>query len=377
MFLLRYWVLLVCLLLTGPAVVAVQEPEHAGESGEAHDEESPLKLTMAEQKSAGIVTAEVERRAMAEEVTAPGEVYINTYRSAQVTPRIEAQIVKRHARLGQVVKQSQPLVTLSSVEMAKAQGHLIVATREWQRVEELGSELVSAKRYVQAQVAQQQAYAKVVAYGMTREQAEALLSESDATKATGEYDLPAPRAGTVISDDFVVGQMVSPGTLLFEITDETSLWVKAHLSPDDAARVGIGTPARVSAEGEKWLSGRVIQEYHRLDEVTRTYPMRIGIDSPKDFVHPGQYVNVAIQTSLGEPVLAVPQAAVVLIEDTPTVFKLGGDEFHPQPIKPGETRGRWVAIKNGLQEGEEIATRGTFFLKSLMLKSQLGEGHVH
>jgi len=75
---------------------------------------------LAEPKEAGVVTAKVEKRPMTKEVTAPGEVTLDIYRSAEVTPRIEAQVVKRHAVLGDIVKQGQPLVMLSSVEMAEA-----------------------------------------------------------------------------------------------------------------------------------------------------------------------------------------------------------------------------------------------------------------
>ena len=57
----------------------------------------------------------------------PGEVVINAYRSARVTTRITAQVVARHVTLGNHVEPGQPLVTLSSVEMAEAQGMLIVA----------------------------------------------------------------------------------------------------------------------------------------------------------------------------------------------------------------------------------------------------------
>ncbi len=203
------WTALLLLVLMARPAISVNDNEQEARDNE--EEESTLTLSRAEQESAGIVTARVESRALGEEITAPGEVFINSYQSAQVTPRIDAQVVKRHAHLGEQVKQGQPLVTLSSVEMAKAQGDLVVATREWQRVKELGAEVVSARRYVEVQVAQQQAYARVAAFGMTETQISGLLKDSDASKATGDFDLLAPQQGTVIADDFVLGQMVSPG----------------------------------------------------------------------------------------------------------------------------------------------------------------------
>jgi membrane fusion protein, heavy metal efflux system len=372
-------ILVLWLLLAGLTVTAVRAQDYAQESGEPHGEheEGVLRLTAAERRAAGVSIGKVKKRIMADEITVPGEVALNIYRSAQVTPRIEAQVIARHARLGQMVKQGQPLVTLSSVEMAEAQGELIVADREWERVKALGSDLVSARRYVAAQVARQQAYARVLTFGMTPEEVNALLGQGDASKATGEFDLLAPRDGTVISDAFVMGEMVQPGRVLFEISDESIRWVEAHLSPEDAVQVTVGAPARVSPDGEHWFEGTVAQLHHRLEETTRTRAVRITVHNNPDTLHPGEFVTVALAMAASAPVIAVPDQAVVLMGDGPTVFKAEGDEFHPQQVQVGQTSNGWTEIRAGLREGETIAVDGLYFLKSLVLKSQIGEGHAH
>jgi cobalt-zinc-cadmium efflux system membrane fusion protein len=109
-------------VFTASTFTAAQAQEHAQEPEKTHEEhdEGSLKLAVAEQKEAGVVIAKVEKRPVAKEVTAPGEITLDFYRSADVTPRIEAQVVKRHAALGDIVKQGQPLVMLSSVEMTEA-----------------------------------------------------------------------------------------------------------------------------------------------------------------------------------------------------------------------------------------------------------------
>jgi cobalt-zinc-cadmium efflux system membrane fusion protein len=77
-------------------------------------------------------------------------------------------------------------------------------------------------------------------------------------------------------------------------------------------------------------------------------------------------------------VLAVPDDAITLIEGQSTVFKLeDGHEFHPQPIEVGASAGGWTEVRRGLVAGDEIAIEGVFVLKSLLLKSSLGEGHAH
>ena len=348
-------------------------PLHAEEE---HEEEGGIPPMSAQQRQAlGILTEPVARHVMADEVVAPAEVTVNRYRTAEVTPRISAQIIHRHARMGEQVKKGQELVTLSSVEMAEAQGQLLIADKEWQRVQKLGRKVVSEKRFVAAQVDHQQAYAKVLAFGMTEAQVKALLKQGDVSRATGAFDLLSPQKGTVLSDDFVIGRVVAPGTVLMEISDEAHLWVEAKLAAEVAARVEIGSPARVSSDGRQWASGKVVQIHRRMDETTRTLAVRIELDANSAGLRPGQFVKSAIALSAGKPVLAVPREAVVLLQGDYVVFKPEGEEIHPTPVERGVTRGNWTEIKAGLALGDEIVTQGAYVLKSMLLKSQLGDDH--
>lgn len=374
--------------VTGATLALINKnpsPESEGNaavSGQADHGDEPeasgaIEMSAAERQARGVVTAPVTSRMLSEEVVVPGEVTLDLYRSAQIAPRISAQIVARQARLGDHVKAGQALVTLSSVEMADAQGNLIVATREWSRVRELGREVVSERRYVEAQVAAEQARAKLLAFGMTPEQIEALVKNGDASKATGTFDLLAPQDGTVVKDDFVVGEVVDAGRVLFQITDESRVWVQAQLTPDQAAHAEVGSSVRILIDKDRVVGGRIVQVHHTLDETTRTLPIRVEVDNAGDELHPGQYVSVAVGVGDGKQALAVPEAAVTLMDGNPTVFKVEGDELHPTAIKTGVTRGGWVEVVAGLSAGDEIATNEVFLLKSLIQKSQMGEGHGH
>ena len=77
---------------------------------------------------------------------------------------------------------------------------------------------MSGRRYTEAQVARQQAFGRVVAYGMTEAQALALTQSDDAGRANGVFDLLAPQAGTVLHDDFIVGELIEPGRVLINIS---------------------------------------------------------------------------------------------------------------------------------------------------------------
>ena len=94
---------------------------------------------------------------LGEVLQAPGEVVDNAYGVTLITPRVAALVVRRHARLGDEVAAGAALVTLSSVEVAEAQGELRIAEQEWKRVESLGRDAVSGRRYTEAAVAVEQA----------------------------------------------------------------------------------------------------------------------------------------------------------------------------------------------------------------------------
>lgn len=362
-------ILALCLVLTLPL-----QAETAGEGAAAEaTEHDPLQIGAERLEALGIEIAPVAERSLPLEVIAPGEVAVNLYRSAQVTPRISAQVVARHVQLGQTVKQGDPLVTLSSVTMAEAQGELLVTDREWSRVRKLGRQVVSETRYVEAQVKRQQAYAKVIAYGMTPSHVERLLAHGDASKATGEFALLAPQDGLVHDDDFSLGELIEPGRLLVSLSDESSLWVEAKVDPTAVDAVRVGSPARVSVDEQRVFAGRVIQFHHHLEAASRTLAIRVEVQNPDEGLHPGQFVNVAIQTEASRAALSVPREAVVLLQNGPAVFKYEAGDFKPQAIQTGVERGDWVEVASGLSAGEQVAVKGAFTLKSLALKSQIGD----
>lgn len=350
---------------------AAVESEHEDEHGDEHgEEENRVHLNSEQQKIAGIVVEALTPKTAPMEIEAPGEVRLNAYASSQVTPRIEAQIVRRHARLGDRVTEGQKLVTLSSASMAETQGAALITSKEWQRVSGLGKKIVSDQRYLEARINYQQSKARLLAYGMTPEQTDRLIKKTDIGSADGSFALLSPQDGTIIQDDFIVGQMVEPGELLFEITDESSLWVEAKVNPADISKLSPGATAGVLI-GKQWIKSKLIQIHHALDETTRTLAVRLEIPNPDDKLHPGQFVTARIQTTEpGKPALTLPNDAVlrspdgdwqVFIEEEP-------GEFEPKEViiarqLPGLT------VIEGLEPGTRVVTQGAFFVQSELAKS--------
>lgn len=348
----------------------------AAQAKQDHSEsESPLSLDAAAIRDAGIVIAPAAVRRLEAEIKAPGEVRANGYATVQVTPRVPAQIVRRQARLGDSVKAGAPLVTLSSVEVAEAQGALIVGEREWQRVSALGPQAVSERRYTEVRVQRDQARARLRAYGLSEGQVTAMLRAGSA-RADGTFELLSPAAGRITSDEFVLGERIEPGRALFTLVDEDSVWIQAQLTPADAARVRRGGPARVIAHGQT-LTGKIVQLPHQASEQTRTVPVRIEVANRDDLLHNGEFVDTYIGTGDAREALAVPAESVLLLQNQATVFMAHGPgRFEPIPVVTGATQGGWTVITEGLKPGSQVVVKGAFALKARLLKSQIGgDGH--
>ena len=341
--------------------------DHEAEKEDAgHDEGgSDAELSQKQQALAGIKTVMTQTQTLGLTITAPGEVVLNAYRTSKITPRIPAQIIKRHVQLGDKVEKGQILVTLSSVEMASAQGGLMEANSEWRRVQKLGRKVVSEKRYIAAQIARQQAVTKVLAYGMTKTQ----IKKFTASKATGEFQLLSFQKGTVIDDDFVMGEMIEPGRTLMTISDENQLWVEARLTPMDAKDIALGAAAKVQV-GERWITGKVTQARHTLDENTRTLALHVEVANFDDHLHPGQFVSVVIEGGKKQQGIVLPLAAVLRSTD--------GDWQVFIETAPGRFEGKEVEVLNtlgdkmlisGLEEGIKVVSQGAFFVQSEIAKS--------
>ncbi len=336
-----------------------------------HDEEkSSVELSKAQRKSAGIVVEMLQIKPMMAEIQAPGEIHLNAYATTKATPRIAAQVLARHKRLGQKVEKGEPLATLSSVEMAEAQGALLVADIEWRRVTKLGRKVVSERRYVEAQIARQQAYARVRAFGMTQAQTDQLLKTGDPAKATGKFKLLSGQNGIIIHDEFTVGELVEPGRVLFEITDPSTVWVEARLSHEQEALVRPGSLARIKADSD-WVVGKVLQLHPMMDEVTRTQGVRIELSNEGGHQHPGRFVDVRLQTNeAGKPALAVPDKALMRSPDGDWQLFI---ETKPGTFEPKEVeilrRNAGLVEVEGVEPGTRVVTQGAFFLQSELAKA--------
>lgn len=352
------------------------DDEHHDKKESGHNEEAgTIHLNPEQMKMANIVVSTLQQSEAIITTRAPGEVILNDYRTIKISPRINSQIIKRHAKLGDEVVEGQILVTLSSVEVAEAQGKLLLADKEWKRVKKLGLKVVSARRYLTAKIEYEKSYASAKAFGMNNKEINELLVQK--RSADGSFNLFAKQAGRILHDKFIVGQYVEAGYELMLISDESTMWIEARITPETAGKIKVGNSAVIMTDNLR-LSAKVSQLHHTLDETTRTSAVRIEVDNKDDLLHAGMFVSTIIETNNKYTALQLPEAAVLRSND-------GDWQIFVEQDEAGEFKAVEVDVKHfsngsaiieGIKPGTRVVTQGAFFVQSELAKGGF-EIHNH
>lgn len=332
------------------------------------EEEIEISLTAEQITSAEITTQNLTLSRVEESLNTTGEVLSNAYASSLVTPRIPSIVVNRHAKLGEQVEKGQLLATLFSLDMANTQSLFINVSQEWDRIRKLSRDIITVKRYNQAETEYQKILAQLIAYGMSDADVDTLYKTGD-LKKPGEYEVYALQSGTVTSDDFLVGALIDPGTVLFKLIDEKFVWIESAVPSSQFDLAFEATKAIIRLDdfiGE----ARIISAAETIDEATRRRNIRLSIENQNHKLHPGQFVDVeflSLSTSQG---FLVPKTAVLRSSDGDwTLFIQDADGgFLPREVDILKSVGEQYVIA-GVNEGENIVITGAFFIQSELAKS--------
>jgi len=205
-----------------------------------------------------------------------------------------------------------------------------------------------------------------MALGLELEQLSQLEKEQN---PDGIFHINSQTAGIVMSDDFIEGQYAEAGTRLFVISDESSIWVEASVSPDQAALFSIGDIAQVEHSGESH-PGKIIQISHLVSETTRTQTIRIEVENPKDDLHPGQFVTANLRQIKSDKKTALPEAAIVRTKDGDwgVFVEISPRHFKQQEVEILGRQGNLMIIE-GLELGTPVVIDGAFYLSAELAKA--------
>lgn len=340
----------------------------------------PLMLSDAERQQAGVRVQAIEPSTVNTSLALTGTVSANQDRIARVVPRLPGRITSAPVSLGAQVRAGQTLAVIESFELGEARSALLQARSEaavadaaLKRAEQLsGEDIIPRKDLFRARADAQRANASLRAAADKLQ----MLGVSPAVaqgRADPVYPLTAPFAGTVIEKQATAGTLVDKEPL-FTVADLTTVWVIADVFERDLGKLNVGHRAQVTvaAYPGEVFAGRLAYLSDTVDATTKTVKAHIELPNPGRRLKPEMFATASLQTSSTQRVLAVPSAAVTLMNGRAAVFVESGKGFVPRQVETGPEQGGSVVIREGLAPGERLAVEGVYALKSRLLKSQLG-----
>jgi RND family efflux transporter MFP subunit len=191
--------------------------------------------------------------------------------------------------------------------------------------------------------------------------AKAQLAENEAR--IERLNIRAPADGLVLARSVEVGQIVSPGVVLFRLAEGSVLEMRAQVAEQDMALLQPGMTAAVTPVGsQQQYRGRVWLLDPVIDATSRQGIVRIAMP-----YSPGLRVGAFAKTSItaGEadkPVL--PQSAVQADEKGSFVMVVGNDnKVERRSVTVGTVGDQGVSIAAGLNGTESVVVSAAAFLR--------------
>ena len=375
-------------LREGQAAAATETKSGESQGVGEKEESGIVTLSRETQKSSGIEARPVIFESATLPLSATAVIEMNMDRAAKISSRVAGKAVRITASQGDRVQAGQPLAYIESVELnqiwadyLKAQGKVALAQKSLQREETLFQKKISPEKDV---LKARQELGEVEAdLNLAQERFRLVgvdVAQYESAKGNGIRPLCpvlSPLGGVVVEKLVTQGEVVNPDKTLFMVADLSTLWVVIDVYEKDISRLrnGAGVKVSVAALGDRKFRGKISYIADVVDEKTRTEKARVTIDNASGLLKPGMFATVLTETTGGsERLLAVPEEAVLMEGPKHYVFvQVSADRFQKRGIETGRAFGKSLEVTGGLKEGEKVAVKGSYILKSEMKKDELGE----
>lgn len=311
-------IFLLCLMISvlpGCGGCGKQEEKHKSEHEEHQEEGEAVHLKEVSQKMIGLEFVKVEKRPMFSSLKVSGEIAQETEHVAYLTPP-EPGILKSHLKqIGETVDKGTPLCAIQ-------------------------------------------------------------------TKTGETLELPSPSHGIVLAQYLKPGDKVDTLTSIMTIANPDVLRVSFNVYEKDIAGIKMGQKVIVEsvAYANKEFDGKIVFISPAVDTETRTIKIRVDVKNEDHLLKFGMFVTGKILAPISDETLVIPQEAIQEVKGQNVVFmpkENEADEFLVKEVKTGLASEGKVQVLMGLEEGQKIVGKGSFYLKSELLKGELEEGHAH
>lgn len=372
------WGMVACGNRSEQPPVAGQEPV-SGQTG-------VLRLTSEEIRRTALEVVPVTRGGFVSHREFPATVQPNENELAEVTTLIRGRVVKVHVDVGTDVKKDTLLALLHSTDLGVAEGAYLKGSARLHEAElayERARDLHEHKAVSLAELQRREAEMKT-ARAEARESQNRLellgVPQSEIYRLNREHsikaDVPlrAPFDGRVIMRNITRGEVVETQQKLFTVADLSDVWVVGNVPEKDVHFVQKDRKVEViaSAYPHALFPGTITYVGDVLDPATRTMRLRVTVPNVDRLLKPEMFATVRVYGAPSPDSMTVPLAAVQNGSAGKILFvRRGPDEFEIRPVTLGKEQGEVVTVLGGVQEGEQVVTKGAFILKSEMERHKI------
>lgn len=309
-------------------------------------DDGSVKLSPGKIQRTGAKSEPVVRRPVKSILRAPGTVQEDERRVSVVALRFEGFVDSvANVTTGDHVQKGEALMNVYSPALSSAAAEYLSAINAGAT----GKELKGARRRLENLATPEPA-----------------IKELERTREIS-LSVPwlAPQDGDIVERNAVNGMRAGPGDVLFKIADHRVVWVLIDIAERDLDQISSGAKVTVRPRGMggQTFNGTVALIYPHLNAQTRTARIRVELANPEEVLRPEMYVDAEIETGPPEPVLAVPESAVLDDGTRQAVLIDKGDgRFEPRDVKLGRRGGGYIEIARGVTEGEAVVTSANFLI---------------
>lgn len=302
-----------------------------------------------------VIVAPVSEVRLADTVEALGTLRANE--SAQLTAITTATISEIRFHDGQRVKAGDVLVLMNSreqvAERAEARASADEARRQYERVQDLARRgTASAALLDQRQ----------------RELDTALARVEAAEARVRDRQIAAPFDGVVGLRTVSVGSLLTPGTVVTSIHDDSAMKLDFTVPEVFIAVLAPGQSivAKSRAFPGEVFRGEIVSVENQVDPVTRAFRVRALIPNPERKLRPGMLMALSIRAGERDT-LTVREEALITRGREHSVFVVGEAEDGAlravrRAVQIGTRVQGAIEITGGLSAGERVVTHGAFRL---------------
>jgi RND family efflux transporter MFP subunit len=278
---------------------------------------------------------------------------------AAVRAEIGGSILAVSAEPGQAVGRGQPLARIedrtardallsAQSQVRSAEQAFNVAQRNAERMQTLSKAGAVADRDLE-----------VAVNGMAS--ARAMLDDArsrlaSAQKMVENTAVRSPIAGVVSTRPVNAGDVVSPGTLLFNIVDPSSMRLTASVPSEQLGSLAPGMKVQFEVRGYpgRVFEGQIDRISPTADPVTRQIPIWVNLPNRGGTLVAGLFAEGRVATE-SHDALTIPLSAVEM-GNAPTVLRLKGGKAQTVPVGIGirDDANDRVEITAGLAAGDTI-----------------------